>query len=81
MIIVLSITSFMVGKVRFYQTREGVIVWAEISGLPHSELPCHEQILGFHIHTGTECGGITRESVNSSLLKLFCYQNMQRRDG
>lgn len=47
----------ILGKVRFYQTREGVIVWAEISGLPHSELPCHEQILGFHIHTGTECGG------------------------
>lgn len=45
------------GKVRFYQTRRGVIVWAEISGLPRSEVPCHGQIFGFHIHEGTECGG------------------------
>lgn len=45
------------GTVRFYQTSAGVIVWAEISGLPHSELPCREQIFGFHIHKGTDCCG------------------------
>lgn len=45
------------GKVRFYQTGEGVIVWAVISGLPQSDVPCQEQIFGFHIHKGTECGG------------------------
>lgn len=45
------------GKVRFYQTNKGVIVWAEISGLPHSELPCHGRVFGFHIHKGTDCGG------------------------
>lgn len=45
------------GTVRFYQTREGVIVYAEISGLPHSDLPCHQRIFGFHIHEGTDCGG------------------------
>lgn len=45
------------GAVRFYQTGEGVIVWAEIRGLPHSELPCQERIFGFHIHEGGDCGG------------------------
>lgn len=45
------------GTVRFYQTGEGVIVCAEIDGLPHSGLPCHEQVFGFHIHQGTDCGG------------------------
>lgn len=45
------------GTVRFYQTNDGVIVSAEISGLPQDGLPCHERIFGFHIHKGTDCGG------------------------
>ncbi len=45
------------GKVRFYQTGAGVIIWAEINGLPCSEDPCHGQIFGFHIHGGSECEG------------------------
>lgn len=45
------------GTVRFYQTNEGVIVWAEVSGLPQSGPSCHGQVFGFHIHKGTDCGG------------------------
>jgi len=45
------------GTVRFYQTKEGVIVLAEIMGLPHADLPCQERIFGFHIHKGGSCGG------------------------
>ena len=45
------------GTVRFYQTDEGVIVWAEINGLPLPEHPCQERVFGFHIHKGTDCGG------------------------
>ena len=45
------------GSVRFYQTCAGVIVRAEISGLPHSALPCQGRIFGFHIHKGTDCAG------------------------
>lgn len=45
------------GKVRFYQTRAGVVVWAGIGGLPRSEAPCQERIFGFHIHKGADCGG------------------------
>ena len=45
------------GVVRFYQTGEGVIVWAEVSGLPRSGQPCGGQVFGFHIHKGSGCGG------------------------
>lgn len=45
------------GTVRFYQTDRGVVVWAEISGLPYSNAPCKERIFGFHIHSGTSCTG------------------------
>lgn len=45
------------GTVRFYQIKEGVIVCAEISGLPQGALPCQGHIFGFHIHKGTDCGG------------------------
>lgn len=45
------------GIVRFYQINEGVIVYAEISGLPQGGPPCQGQVFGFHIHAGTDCGG------------------------
>lgn len=45
------------GVLRLYQTGAGVIVYAEISGLPTAELPCTERIFGFHIHDGERCGG------------------------
>ena len=45
------------GTVRFYQTKEGVVVCTEISGLPYSNDSCRRRIFGFHIHTGTDCGG------------------------
>lgn len=44
------------GDVRFYQTRAGVIVLAEINGLPRSDRPC-QKVFGFHIHEGTSCDG------------------------
>ena len=45
------------GTVQFYQANEGVIVLAEVSGLPQSDRPCQERIFGFHIHEGTDCSG------------------------
>lgn len=47
----------LTGVVQFYQTAQGVIVLAEVSGLPKAGRSCHEQIFGFHIHSGTDCGG------------------------
>ena len=45
------------GTVRLYQTNTGVIVLAQVSGLPRSDIPCQEHVFGFHIHEGTDCGG------------------------
>lgn len=45
------------GTVRFFQTDQGVVVCAEIRGLPRGGLPCGERIFGFHIHSGNSCGG------------------------
>ncbi len=43
------------GRVRFFQTDAGVIVWADISGLPQQDA-CGA-VFGFHIHEGMGCGG------------------------
>ncbi len=49
------------GKVRFYQTDKGVLVSAEIYGLPtaKSAVPpnCQNDIFAFHIHSGSSCTG------------------------
>lgn len=44
------------GTVRFYQTKKGVVVLAEVSGLPRSD-DSRQRVFGFHIHQGTDCGG------------------------
>lgn len=43
------------GMVRFYETGYGVLVVAEIAGLPTSVHPCSESIFGFHIHEDGQC--------------------------
>ena len=55
------------GVVRFYQTHEGVIVYAEVSGLPSSDRPCQSRIFGFHIHEGTDCGGSMSDSFADAM--------------
>lgn len=45
------------GTVWFYQTGAGVVVYAVVSGLPHSGLPCQARVFGFHIHEGSSCTG------------------------
>lgn len=59
------------GTVRFYQTHAGVIVLAELSGLPQSERPCQERIFGFHIHEGADCGG----SMDDPLADAMAHYN------
>lgn len=43
------------GIVRFYQTKDGVIVVADVEGLP-LQSDCGG-VFGFHIHEGMDCGG------------------------
>lgn len=45
------------GMVRFYETRGGVVVAAEITGLPNPDDICKSPIFGFHIHDGGMCQG------------------------
>lgn len=50
------------GRVLFYQMREGVIVRAEIMGLPKGTEKCNSPIFAFHIHSGGSCTG-TKEDA------------------
>lgn len=45
------------GKVDFYQTDQGVVVLAEMTGLPVAESDCGNSVFGFHIHEGSKCEG------------------------
>lgn len=45
------------GRVFFYQLRRGVIVRAEIIGLPKASGACDSPIFAFHIHSGESCTG------------------------
>lgn len=45
------------GIVRFYNTRYGILVSAQVSGLPSNKNKCTSPVFGFHLHEGTECSG------------------------
>lgn len=54
------------GCVRFYQTSAGVVVYAQLKGLPSDETSCHERIFAFHIHEGCECSGSTEDPFSGA---------------
>lgn len=45
------------GTVRFYSTTFGVLVVAEVEGLPDTQNACASPIFAFHIHEGESCTG------------------------
>lgn len=45
------------GNVCFHQTKHGVIVVAEVFGLPFKKDNCSGEIYAFHIHEGNSCTG------------------------
>lgn len=49
------------GTVNFYQTSRGVIVSAEVSGLPSPEDGCENPVFAFHIHASGSCTGTTED--------------------
>ena len=49
------------------KTRSGVLVAAEISGLPAGKEPCGDRVLGFHIHSGEQCTGDAADSFAAAL--------------
>lgn len=55
------------GRVSFRQTPFGVLVSAEISGLPSSDPPCGRRVFAFHIHEGTSCTGNASDPFSDAL--------------
>lgn len=55
------------GMVQFYQTVAGVILYAEITGLPKADTPCHDRIFGFHIHEGTVCNDDSMDPFSDAM--------------
>ena len=55
------------GVVRFYQTGRGVLVFAEVSGLPETTEPCGNRIFAFHIHSGGQCTGDSTDPFANAL--------------
>lgn len=47
----------IIGIVRFYSIDKGVLVNAEVYGLPVDSASCASNIHGFHIHQGNSCTG------------------------
>ena len=45
------------GRVIFKKKEEGVLVTAEIFGLPTGDSKCNNRIFAFHIHEGKSCTG------------------------
>jgi len=45
------------GKVMFFQTKKGVLVVADITGLPSPIGRCANPVFAFHIHEGDSCTG------------------------
>lgn len=50
------------GFVRFYQMRQGVLVEAELYGLPTSPNPCAPNIFALHIHEHGSCTGNQKDA-------------------
>lgn len=49
------------GIVTFKETKNGVILTANIKNLPQSKDKCSNRFFGFHIHEGTSCSGNTND--------------------
>ena len=55
------------GTVRFFQTGHGVIVAAEVMGLPMTGESCQGDFFGFHIHEGKSCTGNAEMPFSNAL--------------
>lgn len=54
------------GNVTFYNARGGVLVRAEITGLPKGMSNCDSPIFAFHIHSGNSCTGNSSDAFANS---------------
>ena len=54
------------GMVFFYQLSDGVLLIAQVHGLPHGPEVCSADVFGFHIHEGSSCTGNTEDPFASA---------------
>ena len=54
------------GTVYFRETKKGVLMTANIYGLPQSTALCKGKFFGFHIHNGTSCTGNAEDEFANS---------------
>ena len=50
-------TNSVTGTVKFFHYRAGVLVVADIHGLPQAAGECASGVFAFHIHEGSSCAG------------------------
>ena len=56
------------GMVFFYETEDGILIEADVKGLPMpNRISCNQPIFGFHIHTGGVCKGTRQEPFKDVL--------------
>lgn len=55
------------GIVRFFQTKYGTLVAAEINGLPEGAGDCDQPVIGMHIHSGQQCTGDADDSFKNAM--------------
>lgn len=53
--------------VKFYQTGRGVLVYAEVSGLPQSVEACGNGFFAFHIQSDRQCSGSREDPIAYAL--------------
>ncbi|MBQ7999670.1 MAG: superoxide dismutase family protein [Ruminococcus sp.] len=58
------------GTVSFYETTLGVLVSAQISGLPTDSDKCRSPVFAFHIHSGSECTGDAADPFKNAMTHL-----------
>ena len=55
------------GEVTFHQTSAGVLVSAQVAGLPTSDGDCAGRFFAFHIHSGSACTGDENDPFANAL--------------
>ena len=56
------------GEVSFHQTSAGVLVSAQVSGLPAPDHACANRVFAFHIHSGSSCTGDQNDPFADTLM-------------
>ena len=58
------------GKISFYKLQNGVVVFANIKGLPIENEKCSPNIFAMHIHEGNDCSGDSEDEFKDAKTHL-----------